>query len=867
MGNENVLTDDSIKTSVTLKINSLTTKEKIRLLTGRGAWHTDDCHGKLPSIMMTDGPHGLRKQDESLESLGQNNQSKIATCFPTASAIACSWDTEILAKMAAAIADEAIAEDVSLVLGPGVNMKRSPLCGRNFEYFSEDPFLAGTLGAAYINAMQEKGVGTSLKHFAGNSQETHRMTANSQIDERALHEIYLAAFELAVKQAQPASVMASYNRINGEYSCASKWLLTDLLRDKWGYQGAVISDWGAAVDVVKCYQAGMDLEMPDSCGIHSSQVLRALNEGKISQAVIDQAATRVATLAEKYEVRHLDRHVYTSPTTDLNSDNNDPGDTTSNIPANSGDSSSPVAHTLSKDMLDDHHQLAKDLAAESAVLLKNDGILPLPSTTKKVVVIGEMAEQMRFQGGGSSHISTSPVKNVVKSFQAHGIDVIYEPGYFVHTDLPDSSLEQHAIRAIRTAKEENIPILFFGGLTEDFEGEGYDRKNLEIPGNQISLFLQAYSITSDIVFISFGGSAMDLNFATKSRAMLHLYLGGQAVGEACVDLLLGIKNPCGKLAETFPLKLTDVPSYHYFATRSDDVTYRESLFVGYRYYDTYNVPVLFPFGHGLSYTKFAYSDLSIDQKHFSDGTLAVSVWITNVGTCFGKEIVELYVKNPACDYLRPKKELRGFAKIALEPGEYKCVTILLSERSFSIYDEEKQDFIMPSGTYEVLIGSSSTDIRLSTSVTVSGVTYTRNDREKLAEYFSQSGKDFSISESQFETLYGRPLSHFDSQKRGDFSTTNSLEQLAKHSLFARFVLFLVRILVPRMFKGKSKQDPEVMMMMQGILEGTIDCVICQSGGILPYKVAESMVLSANGHRLKAFAKLFERKGGDFDEEK
>lgn len=792
-------------------MESLTREEKVRLLSGVGAWNTYSCNGKLPSIMMTDGPHGLRKQDSG--NIVENNLSRVATCFPTASAIASSWNTEAVAKMAAAIAREALAEKVSIVLGCGINIKRSPLCGRNFEYFSEDPFLTGTLAIAYIKAMEELEVGTSLKHFAANSQETNRQTSNSQIDERALREIYLQAFEMVVKEAQPTTIMASYNRLNGEYACANKRLLTEILRNEWGFKGTVISDWGAAADVVKCIKAGMDLEMPDNLGIHSAQLLKALEQGQLAEEELDRAVSKVCELVKSLAAKVKDCTV-------------DYGE---------------------------HHKLAKQLECESAVLLKNDGFLPIEKGTE-VLVVGEMAVDMRFQGGGSSHITTIQTPNAVESLKKAGINVIYAQGYHIENEFSDEHLEKEAMEYAK----KGLPILFFGGLTEKFEGEGYDRKTLAIPSNQTKLFHKLYEIHKKVAFISFGGSAMDISFEKEASAILHMYLGGQAVGEACADLITGEVNPSGKLAETFPTSIEDVPCYLYYGKKSDDVEYRESLYVGYRYYETFHKPVRFPFGHGLSYTNFEYSHIKLSRDVFDGDGMEVIFTITNTGTRSGKEIAQVYIQNPECNYLRALIELRGFKKVELEPGEQKQIHILLNQRSFSIYDEEKKAFIMPKGDYQILVGASVRDIRLQAEISVQGEAVKKDDRERLKEYFEKQKGSFQITQKQFEVLLGRPISHFDDVRKGEFTVYHSLEQLAKYSLLGKIALKVATIAAYKLNKGKSKDSPEVMMFIHGIREGMLDSVICNGGGMAPYKLAEAIVLSANGHHLKAMIKLIRR---------
>lgn len=789
-------------------MKTLSVQEKIRLLNGVGPWKTYDCNGKIPSIMMTDGPHGLRKQETDV--VMQNNLSKQATCFPTASAIACSFSEETIRKMAGAIAEEALSEKVSIVLGCGVNIKRSPLCGRNFEYFSEDPYLTGKLATAYIEAMQEKGVATSLKHFAANSQETRRQTSNSQIDERALREIYLKAFEMVVKKAKPATIMAAYNKLNGTYCCANKTLLTDILRKEWGFDGVVVSDWGAAADIVACIKAGMDLEMPDSLGIHTAQLEKALEEGNISQEEIDQACNRILRLVEKQH------------------------------------------HNLQETKVDfeKQHQIAMELACESAVLLKNENFLPL-QPGQEILVIGELATHMRFQGGGSSHINTRDTKNALVSLKDMGFQVTYAQGYTRGTVLVDHSLE---IEALKLA-DSGIPVLFFGGLTDVSEGEGYDRKTLNLPENQLSLLEKILYCNKNTALISFGGSPFAFPFKDQMKAMLHMYLAGEAVGEAVAKLISGVVNPSGKLAETFPKALEDVPSNDYFGKETDDVEYRESIFVGYRYYETFHKEVLFPFGHGLSYTTFSYENMKLSAHHMKEEALQVSVTIKNTGNRKGKEVVQLYVKNPKQTIMRPIKELKGFQKIQLEPGEEKEITFTLEKDAFSIYDTDEKAFVTVAGSYEILIGSSIQDIRLVSPLEVEGKRMERNEKDHLTDYFQKPTGSFHIRKEQFMSLYGKNLSTFDQVKKGDYTIYHSLEQLQKQSFVARIFLLIALRIVYGMNKGKSKKDPEVLMMVYGTREGMLDSILINSGGIVPYRVGEAIVHFANGECLKGWKKL------------
>lgn len=786
----------------------LTFEDKLSLVTGKGPWHTNDCNGKLRSIRLSDGPHGLRIPEN--EETGTNNMSLKATCFPTASAMACSWNTDSIHKMAEAIAKEAIACNVGVVLGCGINIKRSPLCGRNFEYFSEDPFLTGVMATSYIQAMESMHVGTSLKHFACNNQEKRRQTANSEIDERALREIYLSAFEMVIHNARPATVMASYNRINGEYACTNYRLLTDILRKEWGYKGTVISDWGAVTDLPRCIQAGLDLEMPDSQGLHLASLRHSLEQGILTEESFNRAVNNVVKLAETYS--HEDKQTACN--------------------------------------YDDHKDLAKELELESAVLLKNDGMLPV-NTDRKILILGDMAESVRFQGGGSSHINPTHIPDILHALTECGYDYIYAKGYKASEDLPDAELEQEALTYARSG----LPVLIFGGLPDRYEGEGFDRTSLSLPANQIHLIESLYEVNKDLAFISFTGSPVDYSFEDKVKAILQMYLGGQSVDQACADLLSGRSCPCGKLAESYPYALEDVPSYNYFGKASDDVEYRESIFTGYRYYDTYNIPVRYTFGHGLSYTTFRYSDLVINKEIYSDGDLTVRLKVANTGNVTGSEIVQIYVGNPDCNYLRPSKELRGFTKVSLGPGEIKDVCITLNKRSFSIYDADNGEFIVPSGTYTIMAASSLKDIRLSADITVQGVNYDPDMRAILSDYFNHDKGTFSISKEQFAVLYKRPLSDFDHTKKGDFTIYNSLETLAKHSLLGRLVVKYAKHYVASMFKGKPSNDPEVMMFGRGFMEGTLDSVICQSQGAVPYSVGEAIVLSANGHHYHAIKKL------------
>ena len=790
---------------------SLSVEDKMKLVTGQGTWHTNNLEGRVDSVWMSDGPHGLRAQAEKEK---KNNKSYKATCFPTASALAASWDPELVGKAAGAIADEAKACGVSILLGPGVNMKRSPLCGRNFEYFSEDPFLAGKIAAAFIRAVEEKGIGTSLKHFAGNNQEQHRMRENSQIDERTLHEIYLQAFEIAVKEGKPATIMASYNRINGDYACMNKTLLTDILRKKWGFEGAVVSDWGACLNLARCVKAGMDIEMPGNAGIHLKKLKKSFEKGEITENELATAAERVLRLADKYGTGKA----------------------------------APATDEECEKLLKSNYNKAVEIASECAVLLKNDGILPLGKKDgetsggekTKLTVIGDLASKPRIQGGGSSHINTVICPSFIDILHEKGTEFDFERGYDAGSNKPDGSLED---KAVALAEKSEGPVLFFGGLNDLTEGEGFDRPSLEMPDNQRKLLEKIEKLNKDIIFVSFSGSPYNLGPAEPARAILHMYLGGEGVSEAAYRLLFGGKNPCGKLAESFPMCIEDTPAYGNYSNGNDDICYREGLFTGYRYYDSFGKQVRFPFGYGLSYTTFEYSDLSTEASDNTD-KIKIGFNITNTGSMPGKEIAQVYVKNPDGGILRPSRELRGFKKVELEPGETKHVEVELDSRAFSVYDVNIHDFRIVSGIYTIQVGSSLNAIKLEES----GEIKTEFNQEFYNNY--ASSEPHIMSEDEFANVYGKPLGNFSEIKPGGFDLSDSIVRLSKYSVRARILKRLAGWGLSLFFLGRNKLDPEIRMIMETVLDGPLDTLVCQSGGILSMKFAEKIVAEANKKSLK-----------------
>ena len=658
-------------------LSEMTLEEKCSLLSGADFWHTKAVERLgIPAMMMSDGPHGLRKQDQTGDHLGINDSIK-AVCFPTACATAASFDREAVRAIGREIGKACQHEDLGVILGPAVNIKRSPLCGRNFEYFSEDPYLAGEMAVSLIDGVQSQGVGTSIKHFAANSQEHRRMSSDSVIDERTLREIYFPAFEQAVKRAKPWTVMCSYNKLNGTHASQNRELLTGVLREDWGFDGLVMSDWGAVSDRVAGVPAGLDLEMPSSGGSNDRRVMKAVQEGRLSEEAVDVAAGRVLQMVDRY--------------------------LTSRRPDTPWDKEA-------------QHALARQIAAECMVLLKNeDDILPLHEG-EKLAVIGRFAAQPRFQGGGSSHINSFRVESLMDALEGMP-GITYAQGYDVKDEEPDEALIAQAVEAAAHADKAVI----VAGLPDSFESEGYDRTHMRMPRCQVELIERVAKVNPNVVVVLYNGSPVEMPWLPCAKAVLEGYLGGQAVGGATRDVLFGTVNPCGCLPESFPVKLEDNPSYLTYGGEGDVAVYAEGVFVGYRYYDRKKMDVLFPFGHGLSYTTFAYANLRLSADRIRDtDTLTVSVDVTNTGKRAGKTVVQLYVGDRECEVFRPVRELKDFAKISLEPGETKTVTFTLSKRAFAYWNVKLHDWFVESGAFTVEIGRSSRDIALSSEVYVEG---------------------------------------------------------------------------------------------------------------------------------------------------
>ena len=655
-------------------VSQLTLEEKAGLCSGADFWHTKAVERLgIPASMVSDGPHGLRKQDEEVDHLGINDSIK-AVCFPAASATAASFDREMLCRMGEAIGDSCQHEKLSVVLGPAVNIKRSPLCGRNFEYFSEDPYLAGQMASALIHGIQSRNVGTSIKHFAVNSQEHRRMSSSADVDERTLREIYFPAFETAVKQEQPWTVMCSYNRINGVFASENPWLLTEVLRGEWGFEGYVMSDWGAVSDRVAGVKAGLDLEMPASGGFNDRKIVEAVRSGKLDEAVVDQAVERILNIVYRF-VEHA------KPET--------PWDKEA------------------------QHLLAAEVAADCMVLLKNEeGILPL-SREDEIAFIGEFAEKPRFQGGGSSHINCFKTTSALEA--AEGLKIRYAKGYSVADDCATDEMIREAVEAARGARVAVV----FAGLPDVYESEGYDRTHMRMPDCQNRLIEAVAAANPNTVVVLYNGSPVEMPWIGSVKAVLEAYLGGQAVGLATVRVLFGEVNPSGKLPESFPKQLADNPSYLFYGGEGDTAEYREGIFVGYRYYDRKETELLFPFGHGLSYTSFDFSDLRLSRERITDQeSLTATVRVTNTGKRAGKSVVQLYVGDCESSVFRPVRELKGFEKIFLEPGESKDVSFTLDKRSFAYWNTKIHDWHVESGEFRIEIGHSSRDIACCAAVQV-----------------------------------------------------------------------------------------------------------------------------------------------------
>lgn len=774
-------------------ISQMTLKEKASLCSGKDFWHLKSIERLgLPEIMVCDGPHGLRKQNAENKKVGIGN-SYPATCFPTAVTTACSWDRDLIYKMGQALAEECLQHDVSVLLGPGVNMKRSPLCGRNFEYFSEDPELAGEMGAAFIAGVQSKGIGTSLKHFAGNSQEMKRMTSNSIIDERALREIYLRAFEKAVKKSQPWTVMNAYNLLNGTYCSENDWLQNKVLRDEWGFKGAVVSDWGAVNDRVAGLNAGNDLEMPSSGGVNDAKIVEAVKCGVIDETTLDERVDKLIDIILKGAA------------------NKKPG---------------------YKFDVKAHNLLSRQIAEQSMVLLKNDGnILPLKRVEGEyVAVIGAFADNPRYQGAGSSIINPTMIDSGRRAFNNSPISVKFADGY--DRSGKRKNEDAYITEACNLAKNASKAVVFIG-LTDDYESEGFDRSTMKLPDGHNRLVEAVSRVNDNVIVVLEGGSPVEMPWADDVKAILNAYLGGQSVAPAIVDVLTGKANPCGKLAETYPICLKDTPTSFRYPDSKEDVQYRESIFIGYRYYDKVERNVRFPFGFGLSYTSFEYSDIKLKKKNLAKGEGAkVTFTIKNTGDVAGSEIAQVYVAKPESKIFRAPKELKGFVKIHLEPGEEKKVTVELDDRAFAFWNTATEDWCVESGEYKILVGASSRDIRLEAAAKMKS-----EDDETIVDLRESAGVYFDgdparAREDDFKVIYGGEFKL--APEITSDSLNNSIER-SKDKGLAKFIYNTVDLAM------KPKGGVGSSMITNTIMQTPIRNYVSMSNGLFTEDMADGLL--------------------------
>jgi beta-glucosidase len=705
-------------------INQMTLEEKASLMSGQNFWNTKAIERLgIPSIMLTDGPHGLRKQGGKADHLGLN-KSLPATCYPTAATLANSWDKLLVYSVGKDIGKEARSEKVSVLLGPGLNIKRNPLCGRNFEYFSEDPYLTGELASEMVKGIQSNGISACPKHYAVNSQEHMRMTIDEIVDERSLREIYLAAFEKVVKESHPYTMMSSYNKVNGEFANENQHLANDILYSEWGFDGVVVTDWGGNNDRVAGLKAHNQLEMPSTNGITDKEIVDAIKAGTLEESILDEAVDQLLNLI--YKVRLDDKE--------------------------------PVQVNY-----EDHHNKAVEAARHSIVLLKNENsILPLKAGTK-VAVIGDFAKNPRYQGAGSSLINPYKLSHPFEFLQKSSLKIAGYAQGFKRMGRRSSKLLQEATNLARSAEV----VLLFIGLDESKEAEGVDREDLKLADNQLELVESIAKVNSNVIVVLAGGGALELPFADQVQGIIHTYLSGQGGGEAVVDIMLGRSNPSGKLSETFPIHYTDVPSSGYYPGNQATSEHKEGLFIGYRYFETANVPVRYPFGYGLSYTTFNYSDIVIDG-------LTVSFNVKNTGKMAGAEIAQLYIEKGDSNIFRSIRELKGFGKVYLEPGETKQVTLTVTRRDFSYYNPEIKDWEVESGNYKILVGSSIQDIHLEETIEMKGVTPTVFLKTDFPNYAEANVKQ--IPNSEFEKIVGRKLPQKNWERAKDLGMNDTINQ-------------------------------------------------------------------------------------------
>ena len=772
-------------------LETMTLEEKIALCSGEDFWHTKEMkHLGIPSLMMSDGPHGLRKQPETADMLGIN-ESVPATSFPTAVLSACSWDRDLLKKEGEAIAREAIDNGVSLVLGPGANIKRSPLCGRNFEYFSEDPYLSGNLAAAHISGIEKTGCGSSLKHFALNNQEYKRFSSDSLADERTMREIYLASFETAVKKGKPATVMSSYNKINGTYSSDNQWLLTDVLREEWGFDGLVVTDWGGMSDRIEGFKAGCDLMMPGGAAYMEQECKEAVEAGALSEELINESARRVLELVAKTKQEKK------------------------------------VAVDMQA-----NYELARKIAEESAVLLKNEeNLLPLAEFTD-VIFVGHMAKEIRYQGSGSSHIN--PWKLV------HVTDACPHVK-FVEGCNPDGSTNETLLSEAEEAAKEAKAVVVFAGLTDIYESEGFDRESMGMPPGHVTMIERVAAVNDRVVVVLMCGSAVEVPWINQVKAVLYAGLPGEAGGEAIINLLSGKVNPSGKMAETWPLSYEDCICKDFYGEPHKDAQYREGIYVGYRYYETAGVKVRFPFGYGLSYTKFTYSNLQMDGNH-------IYCEVTNVGNRSGKEIIQLYIESIKSTVHRPLCELKGFEKVELAPGESKVVAFTLDERSFAVWAD---GWKIPTGDYKICISKNCQEPVLVKEVHIEGEKVF--DAANLPNWYrTMKGVP---TKQDLEMLLGRKIVEKPIRK-GEFTKENTVMEMKEHSLLMKLLYFGMETVMARKYGGRDYSNTTFKMMMTMAMDCSVSGM--QINGGIKGHLLQGMVEIANGRFLQGIKLMMKK---------
>lgn len=789
-------------------IEKMTLEEKASLMSGKDYWTSNNIERLgINSMFLADGSHGIRKQTKSSDIIGLNTGNP-STCFPTAATISNSWNEELAERIGEYLGAEAVGQKINVLLGPAINMKRNPLCGRNFEYFSEDPYLAGKLAAGYIRGIQSNGVAACVKHFAVNNQEERRMAIDTIVDERTLREIYLTAFEIAVKEGKTKSIMSAYNKVNGTYANENLHLMKEILRDEWGFKGCLITDWGGSNNRVEGLIAGNELEMPGNGGETNKEIVEAVKSGRLKEEILDECVDRLLNLIFATE--------------------------------------SALQDSFNRLDIEKHHRVAQRVAEESIVLLKNeDNILPI-RPTKKAAVIGNFAKEARYQGAGSSIVNPTILDHTLNCFEESGIvSMGFEEGFNRYGKRDKKKIE----KACELAEKADVVLLYIG-LDEYVEAEGLDRSTMKIPENQIELLNALYEVNKNIVAIISCGCAIEMPWINKVKGLLHGYLAGQAGARSILRVLSGDVNPSGKLAETYPLMYEDTPSCKYFPGKEAGVEYREGLYIGYRYYDTVDKKVLFPFGYGLSYTEFEYSDIKVNKN-------SVTFNLKNSGKVAGMEIAQLYVGCRSNKIFRPKKELKGFAKVFINAGETKEVKINFDDKTFRYFNIKTNSWEIEGADYEILIGASSEDIRLQHNIYVEGTEGEGPyEEEKLPSYFSGNIKDVSLEE--FENLMGRKIPDSVLDKKADLIYNDTIAQCKYAKGLAARGAYYLMVFTHWLLNKAGKRDKANIMIMS-VYHMPFRGIARMTGGAINMPMVDGMLMIANGHFFKGISKVLKEK--------